>query len=133
MEDRHPLNTRPSNNADPMLGQRRRSRTSIAPALFQCLVFASRMAEHLLQQVCCVVQRLTDCSQRLNTFTGADPGIERRIVTIVGFTLIVVGDFRRLFSQFSTSFHEILPTLFTIHVLNTLKVLQSFDKLDHDM
>ena len=46
----------------------------------------------------------------------------------VGFTLTVVNDFLRFLSQFSTNFHEILHTLFSIHVLTTLKVSRSFDK-----
>ena len=50
------------------------------------------------------------------------------LVVIVGFTLTVVNDFHRFLSQFSTNFHEILHTLFTIHVVTTLKVSQSFDK-----
>ena len=42
--------------------------------------------------------------------------------TIVGFTLTVVNKFRRFLSQFSTNFHEILHTLFSIHVVATLKI-----------
>ena len=43
--------------------------------------------------------------------------------TIVGFTLTMVNDFRGFLSQFSTNFHEISHTLFSIHVVTTLKVL----------
>ena len=46
----------------------------------------------------------------------------------VGFTLTVVNDFHRFLSQFSANFHEILHTLFSIHVVITLKVSRSFDK-----
>ena len=48
--------------------------------------------------------------------------------TIVGFTLTVVNEFRRFLSQFSTNFHEISHTLFSIHVVTTLKVSLSFYK-----
>ena len=48
--------------------------------------------------------------------------------TIVGFTLTVVNDFRRFLSQFTAIFHEILHTLFSIHVVTTLNVSRSFDK-----
>ena len=47
---------------------------------------------------------------------------------IVGFTLTAVNEFRRLLSQFSTNCRKILHTLFSIHVVTTLKVLRSFDK-----
>ena len=47
---------------------------------------------------------------------------------IVGFTLTVVNDSRRFLSQYSTNFHEILHTLFSIHVVTTLNVSRSFDK-----
>ena len=47
---------------------------------------------------------------------------------IVGFTLTVVNEFRRFFGQFSTNFHEILHTLFSIHVVTTLKILRSFEQ-----
>ena len=50
------------------------------------------------------------------------------IMIIVGFTLTVVNDFRRFLSRFSTNFHEILHTLFLIHVVITLKVSRRFDK-----
>ena len=50
------------------------------------------------------------------------------ISIIVGFTLTVVNDFCGFLSQFSTNFHEILHTLFSIQVVTTLKVSQSFDK-----
>ena len=43
--------------------------------------------------------------------------------TIVGFALAVVNDFRGFLSQFSTNFHEISHTLFSIHVVTNLKVL----------
>ena len=49
-------------------------------------------------------------------------------VTIVGFTLTVGNDFLRFLSQFPTNFHEILHTLFSIHVVTTLKVSRSCDK-----
>ena len=45
------------------------------------------------------------------------------MVSIVGFTLTVMNDFRRFLSQFSTIFHQILHTLFSIHVVTTVKVL----------
>ena len=48
--------------------------------------------------------------------------------TIPGFTFTVVDEFRRFLSQFSINFHEILHTLFSIHVVTTLKVSRSFDK-----
>ena len=48
--------------------------------------------------------------------------------TIVGFTLTVVNEFRLFLSQFSNNFHEILHTLFSIHVVNTRKVSRIFDK-----
>ena len=44
------------------------------------------------------------------------------------FTFTVVDEFRRLLHQFSINFHEILHTLFSIHVVTTLKVSRSFDK-----
>ena len=47
---------------------------------------------------------------------------------VVGSTLTVVNEFRRFLSQFSTNCHEILHTFFSIHVVTTLKVSQSFDK-----
>ena len=50
------------------------------------------------------------------------------LISIVWFTLTVVNDFRRFLSQFSTNFHEILHTLFFIHVVTTLKVSRSFNK-----
>ena len=40
----------------------------------------------------------------------------------------MVNEFRRFLSQFSTNFYEILHPLFSIHVVTTLKVSQSFDK-----
>ena len=46
---------------------------------------------------------------------------------IVGFTLTVVNEFRRFLGQFS-NFHEILHKLFSIHVVHTLKISESFDK-----
>ena len=46
-------------------------------------------------------------------------------VSIVGFTLTVVDEFRLFLSQFSINFHEILYTLFFIHVVTTLKVSRS--------
>ena len=39
--------------------------------------------------------------------------------------VVYAADFRRFLSQFSTNFHEILHTLFSIHVVTTLKVLIS--------
>ena len=36
-------------------------------------------------------------------------------------------EFRGFFSKFSTNFHKILPTLFSIHVVTTLEISQSFD------
>ena len=48
--------------------------------------------------------------------------------TIPGFTFTVVDEFRRLLRQFATNFHEILHTLFSIHVVTTLKLSRSFDK-----
>ena len=53
--------------------------------------------------------------------------------TIVRFTLNSSTRIIELFvflSQFSTTFHEILHTLFSIHVVTTLKISQSFDKYD---
>ena len=50
-----------------------------------------------------------------------------KYIAIVGFTLTVVNDFRRFRSQhgqFSTNFHEILHTLFSIHGVTTLKFRQ---------
>ena len=47
---------------------------------------------------------------------------EVKRLTIVGLTLTVVNDSRRFLSQLSTNFHEILHTLFSIHVTTTLKV-----------
>ena len=51
--------------------------------------------------------------------------------TIVGFTLnsaTRIIEFRGFLSQFLTDFHEILHTLFSIHVVTPLKVSRSFDK-----
>ena len=39
-----------------------------------------------------------------------------------------VNEFRRFLSQFSSNFHEIMHTLFSSHVVTTLKVSRSFDK-----
>ena len=50
------------------------------------------------------------------------------LTLIPGFTFTVVDEFRRFLSQFSINFHEILHTLFSIHVVTTLKVSRSFDK-----
>ena len=47
---------------------------------------------------------------------------------IVGFTLTVVNEFRRFLGQFLTNFHEILHSLFSIHVVTTLTISRSFDK-----
>ena len=50
---------------------------------------------------------------------------------IVRFTLnssTRIIEFRGFLSQFSTNFHEILHTLFSIHVVTTLKISRSFDK-----
>ena len=44
---------------------------------------------------------------------------------IVGFTLAAVNAFRQFLGQFSTNFHEISHKLFSIHVVTTLKILQS--------
>ena len=41
---------------------------------------------------------------------------------IVGFNLTVVNEFCRFLSQFATNFQEILNTLFSFHVVTTLKV-----------
>ena len=49
-------------------------------------------------------------------------------MTIVGFTLTVVNEFCGFLSEFSNNFHEILHTLFSIHVVTTLKISRSFDK-----
>ena len=49
-------------------------------------------------------------------------------MTIVVFTLTAVNEFRRFLSQSSTNFHEILHSLFSIHVVTTQKVSRSFDK-----
>ena len=46
-------------------------------------------------------------------------------LTIVGFTLTVVNEFRWFLGQFSTNFHEILHTLFYIYVVPTREVLIS--------
>ena len=51
--------------------------------------------------------------------------IYRHDRVIVGFTLTVVDQFRGFLSQFSTNFHEILDTLFYIHVVTALKVSRS--------
>ena len=48
--------------------------------------------------------------------------------TIVGFTLTVVNEFRRFLGQFSTNFHDILRTLFSIHVVPTLNISRNVDK-----
>ena len=48
--------------------------------------------------------------------------------TIVGLTLTVVSEFLRFIGQVSTNVHAILHTLFSIHVVTTLKILRSFDK-----
>ena len=51
--------------------------------------------------------------------------------TIVRFTLnssTRIIEFRGFLSQFSTNFHEILHTLFSIHVVTTLTISRSFDK-----
>ena len=53
------------------------------------------------------------------------------IVTIVRFTLnspTRIIEFRGFLLQFSTNFHEILHTLFSLHVVTTLKISLSFDK-----
>ena len=52
----------------------------------------------------------------------------RRLGPIPRFTFTVVDEFRRLLRQFSINFHEILHTVFSIHVVTTLKVSRSFDK-----
>ena len=51
---------------------------------------------------------------------------------IIRFTLnssTRINEFRGFLSQFSTDFHEILHTLFSIHVVTTLKVLISISKV----
>ena len=49
------------------------------------------------------------------------------ISLIIGYTFItLVNEFRHFLSQFSTNFHEILHTLFFIHVVTPLKVSRSF-------
>ena len=53
---------------------------------------------------------------------------DEEISIIVGFKITVVDEFRGFLSQFSTNFHEILDTLFSIHVVTALKVSRSFDK-----
>ena len=40
----------------------------------------------------------------------------------------MVNEVRRFLSQFSTIFYEILHTLFSIHVVTTVKVSRSFEK-----
>ena len=50
-------------------------------------------------------------------------------MTIVGFTLTVVNEFRRFLGQFSTNYHEILHILFSIHVMTTLKILISIKEV----
>ena len=55
-------------------------------------------------------------------------GMKHMRSNLVGFTLTVVNEFRQYLRQFSTNFHEILHTLFSIHVVTTLKVSRSFDK-----
>ena len=47
------------------------------------------------------------------------------ICLIIGFTLALVNEFCRFLSQFSTNFHEILHTLFSIHVVKFREVLIS--------
>ena len=50
---------------------------------------------------------------------------------IVRFTLnssTRIIEFRGFLSQFSTNFYEILHTLFSIHVVTTLKISRNFDK-----
>ena len=42
--------------------------------------------------------------------------------------ITVENEFRRFLSQFSTNFHEILLTLFSIYVVTTLNVSKTFDK-----
>ena len=57
-----------------------------------------------------------------------DTDISNSVGTIPRFTFTVVDEFRRFLRQFSINFHEILHTLFSIHVVTTLKVSRSFDK-----
>ena len=47
---------------------------------------------------------------------------------IPGFTFTVVDEFLWFLRQFSINFHEILHTLFSIHVVTTQKVSRSFDE-----
>ena len=58
----------------------------------------------------------------------SEPANSELNTTIPGFTFTVVDEFRRFLRQFSINFHEILHTLFSIHVVTTLKVPRSFDK-----
>ena len=48
-------------------------------------------------------------------------GLPYTIGPIVGFTFTVVNEFRRFFGQFLTNFHEILHSLFSIHVVTIPK------------
>ena len=58
----------------------------------------------------------------------------KKMNTAVRFTLnschssTRIIEFRGFRTQFSTNFHEILHTLFSIHVVTTLRVSRSFDK-----
>ena len=49
------------------------------------------------------------------------------IYIIVRFTLNRIIEFRGFLSQFSTNFHEISHTLFSIHVVTTLNISRSFE------
>ena len=62
--------------------------------------------------------------------SGIWGGETMHILILAGFTFkTVVNEFHRFLSQFSTNFHEILHTIFSIHNVTTMKVSQSFDKL----
>ena len=54
------------------------------------------------------------------------------MITLNSSTRII--EFRVFLSQFSTNFHEILHTLFSIHVVTTLKISRSvFEVRPFDM
>ena len=58
-------------------------------------------------------------------------GLPCDIIVTVRFTLnssTRIIEFRGFLSQFATNFHEILHTLFSIHVVTTLKLSRIFDK-----
>ena len=81
-----------------------------------------------------------DSEDPVHKFESAWPAVVLKLIihssvacdhTIVRFTLnssTRIIEFRGSLSQFSTNFHKILHTLFSIHGVTTLKILRSFDK-----